>query len=312
MRFTALLVTVSACHQDAASQPVLTPQTRTTPSTTAVADPTEDAGAPAEPVVITVIAPGTLEIENTGSTPVSLQTNAPIMRDHVVGTYRLIDRCPDTAPACVEIPAGGMLRPVAWTGFSCSAQCNVDCDKNVYLGDKDYFFTVKTCDGARAIPSKTFTMPRDSRSGPFQRFAFVSDSVSATVARLELPEQAFALGAPATPDHIAGFRVKPGTEKPIDAARMRDFLTLVGFSNGFDDEIAKRCLMSDLVGVRVVRHPRTTGSVVKEDVVEYAFDQTCSKFFAVRGDSSHRVEMATHYDPQRPAFLAWAKRALSP
>lgn len=137
-----------------------------------------------------------------------------------------------------------------------------------------------------------------------------SDVASATVARLELPTQQFALGAPATPDHIAGFAVKAGTEKPIDVTLAAAFAQLVQNENGFDDEIAKRCLMSDLVGVRLVRHPPTTGSV-KEDVVEIAFDQACSKFFAVRGDASHRVEMATHYDPQRPAFLVWAKRALT-
>jgi len=104
--------------------------------------------------------------------------------------------------------------------------------------------------------------------------------------------------------------VKPGTEHPIPNALLDEFTALVSAPQGFDDQIAKRCLMSDLLGVRIVRHPATTSPKTKQDVVEIAFDQTCSKFFAVRGDTSHRVEMATHYDPQRPAFLAWAKRAV--
>ena len=254
--------------------------------------------------MITVITPGEIEIENTGSAPVSLRTNALIIHNDAVGTYRLVTECPDTGPACVEIPAGGTLHPVPW-----AEACDTGA-KDAWLGGFEYAFMVETCDGARKIKSKFFSMPRDSRPGPFRRHGFVFDPVSATVAQLKLPSQAFALGAPATPDHIAGFRVVPGTEKPIDERLMNDFLFLVAFHGSFDDKIARRCLMSDLVGVRVVRHLRTTGSVVKEDVVEYAFDRTCSKFFAVRGDAAHRVEMATHYDPQRPLFLAWAKRAL--
>ncbi|HEY2370254.1 MAG TPA: hypothetical protein VGH87_27850, partial [Polyangiaceae bacterium] len=203
------------------------------------------------------------------------------------------------------------FRPVAWAGFSCSSQCNGNCDKNVWMGGATFRFAVKTCDGTQTIRTPEFTMPRDPRPHQLARQSMTTDVASATVARLELPTQQFALGAPATRDHIAGFKVISGTEKPIDVTLADAFVFLVQNENGFDDKIAKRCLMSDLVGVRLVRHPPTTGAV-KEDVVEIAFDQTCSKFFAVRGDSSHRVEIATHYDPQRPAFLAWAKRALTP
>jgi hypothetical protein len=153
--------------------------------------------------------------------------------------------------------------------------------------------------------SPLFRMPQDPHT--IERFGFTMDVVSATVAKLHLPTQQFALGAPATPDHIAGFAVKRGTEHPLDAVSLDAFLRLVGDENGFDDRIAKRCLMTDLVGVRIVRSPRTTGAK-RNETLEIAFDATCDKFFAVRGEGKHRTEMATHFDPSRPAFLAWASR----
>jgi len=309
MRLLMALALVAACHQDVPRARALTPA----PPVTYTA---RDVALPPPPVVVTVMTPGAFEIENTTRAPVKLATEARIERDgaplDAVDDYRLVEDCSAKPDACVEIPAGATLRPVPWTGFSCSSQCNQNCDKNVWMGGAASFrFAVKTCDGARTIRTPAFTMPRDPRPNQLARQSFTSDVASATVARLELPTQQFALGAPATPDHIAGFAVTPGTEKSIDKTLADAFVQLVQDENGFDDKIAKRCLMSDLVGVRLVRHPPTTGPV-KEDVVEIAFDQTCSKFFAVRGDSSHRVEMATHYDPQRRAFLAWAKRVLTP
>ena len=266
------------------------------------------------------MGPGMFEIENTSSAPVKLATAARIERED--GTplaldlgngYRLVEQCPVAEPpACVEVPAGAKLRPVPWSGLSCSSQCNGNCDKNVWQGGATYRFVVKTCDGAATVASPVFAIPFNSRPGPLHRFGLTMDVASATIARLELPAQQFSLKAPATPDHIAGFRVKPGTEKPLDPALLDEFTKLVANEKGFDDAIAKRCLMTDLIGLRIVRHPRTTGAQ-QTDVVEIAFDhETCSKFFAARGDSAHRVEMATHYDPQRPAVLAWAKRALTP
>jgi len=311
MRFAALVLVV-ACHDVQETRVLTVP-----PLATGSATPGAIAPSTPPPFTITVMTPGAFEIENTTGAPVTLGTRASIERED--GTLlnldlgrglRLVEQCPQTEPdRCVVLPAHATLRPVPWSGFDCSAQCNKTCRANNWEGGGKFRFVVRTCDSVHTVTTPSFTVPRDSRPGPFARQSITTDIVSATVARLELPSQQFALGAPASRDHIAGFRVKPGTEKPIDKTLADAFALLVQNENGFDDEIAKRCLMTDLVGVRLVRHPPTTGPM-KEDVVEIAFDQTCSKFFAVRGDTSHRVEMATHYDPQRPAFLAWAKRAV--
>jgi hypothetical protein len=312
MRFLVLTL-VAACHADVQPARVLTPAPSA--SATVTASPTVRGR-----VAITVAGPGAFEIENTGAAPMKVATvahiedgdGASLALDLDKG-YRLLEQCPtkDEHPdACVEIAPGATLHPVPWTGFGCNAQCNPTCRANTWEGGGRFRLVVKSCDGADTFASPEFPIPHDSRLGPFARAGLTMDVASATVARLELPTQEFALGAPATPDHIAGFKVRPGTEKPLDRALVDKLLALMLHENGFDDQIAKRCLMTDLVGVRLLRHPRTTGAP-KTDVVEIAFDQTCSKFFAVRGDATHRVEMATHYDPQRPAFLAWAKRALT-
>jgi hypothetical protein len=317
MRILVLAV-IAACHQDGSAPRVLTSPTASATAASSTANAPADAGA-WSPITVTAMGPGSFEIENTSGKTVKLMTVAPIETQggaplwlELGKGYELLEQCPTTPPkTCVELAPGATLRPVPWTGFTCSAQCNGDCDKNVWVGIGTYRLVVKACESMQPLASLAFPMATAPAPGAMARFGLMTNPISATIARLELPTQSFALGAPATSDHIAGFAVKPGTERALSAELLGDLVELVVAPSGFDDKIAKRCLMTDLVGVRVVRHPPTTGAM-KEDVVEIAFDQTCSKFFAVRGDASHRVEMATHYDPQRPAFLAWAKRSLLP
>jgi hypothetical protein len=82
-------------------------------------------------------------------------------------------------------------------------------------------------------------------------------------------------------------------------------------TNGFDDEVMKRCAVEHLVGVRVVRRLATTGPP-RTETVEIAMDFLCNKLFIVHGGErgSERRVHATHFDPSRAAWIGWAKRAL--
>lgn len=287
---------LAACNHDAATRPVLTPaEVEPRPNPVFTSSPTVGAR-----IGIAVTAPGTFEIENATTAPFKLATRASVARGdgHGLGDdedYRLVEDASQDPGTCFDLPAGAILRPVPWT-----------MAKHAESGS--FQLTVTSCDGKDTFKSLAFSIPSHWNPAQLARLGFAMDVDTATIAHLELPAAEFALGAPASTDHIAGFKVK-GVEQALTQALINEFKGLVSNPFGFDDRIAKRCLMTDLVGVRLVRHPRTTGAQ-RTDVVEIAFDQTCSKLFAVRGDASHRVEMATHMDPQRLAFNAFAKRAL--
>ena len=60
--------------------------------------------------------------------------------------------------ACVRIDERG-LRPVPWTGMSCSSQCNHACDKNRWFGGGRFRFVVTSCDGKSRFEGPIFELP---------------------------------------------------------------------------------------------------------------------------------------------------------
>jgi len=87
---------------------------------------------------------------------------ADISKGFDVGVgYRLIAACTDKAPECVSIAAGGTLSPEPWTGYTCSSQCNGDCDKNGRYGEGDYRLVVTSCDGKATFTGPVFHMPKN-------------------------------------------------------------------------------------------------------------------------------------------------------
>ena len=53
-----------------------------------------------------------------------------------LGSMKLVTSCAQSAVACVRVDERG-LRPVPWSGMSCSSQCNRSCDKKA--GCKTWF-----------------------------------------------------------------------------------------------------------------------------------------------------------------------------
>ncbi len=76
-----------------------------------------------------------------------------------VGSMRLVETCEEKIGACISLSANRILRPVAWSGMSCSAQCNGSCDKNVYRAGMPHRFFVKTCDGGERFEGLPFDLP---------------------------------------------------------------------------------------------------------------------------------------------------------
>jgi hypothetical protein len=109
--------------------------------------------------------PGAFEIQAAGS-PISLSTRAVIEKYTPSGWVPIADNfllgeaCPSGAPPdCITLAAGAKLRPVRWTGFSCSGQCNHHCKKNVYRGPGTFRLTIFSCDNKTRFHGPAFKLP---------------------------------------------------------------------------------------------------------------------------------------------------------
>lgn len=72
---------------------------------------------------------------------------------------RLVESCAAKTGSCLTLRAGDLLRPVPWSGFSCSSQCNLNCDKNFHYSKARFRFVVKSCDGAQRFEGAVFELP---------------------------------------------------------------------------------------------------------------------------------------------------------
>jgi len=108
---------------------------------------------------------GAFEIQATGS-PVSLATQARMEKQTAEGwvtaSTNLIlgERCTTVAPPnCISVGADVPLRPVPWTGYFCSGQCNDQCKKDFYLGPGIFRLTVFSCDRRESFHGPPFRLP---------------------------------------------------------------------------------------------------------------------------------------------------------
>jgi hypothetical protein len=131
--------------------------------------PAPERAAP-PPVVVVVrngASPGSLEIEARAA--VELDARLIVERQTKDGGWeplanldldslKLVEACTDKPGACVTLAAGRTLRPVPWSGMSCSSQCNGTCDKNVQREGR-HRFVVQTCDGKARFEGPPFELP---------------------------------------------------------------------------------------------------------------------------------------------------------
>jgi hypothetical protein len=67
-----------------------------------------------------------------------------------------------TLPACVRLAPGDTLRPVRWTGFTCSGQCPRPCKRNIYRPPGTFRLTLTMCTGAK-VSSGPFYMGAEGK-----------------------------------------------------------------------------------------------------------------------------------------------------
>ena len=73
-------------------------------------------------------------------------------------SMKLVTSCDQRLSKCVNV-ADRTLRPLPWSGMSCSSQCNHSCDKNVGLVGR-FRFVVKSCDGKNRFEGPVFEIPK--------------------------------------------------------------------------------------------------------------------------------------------------------
>lgn len=271
------------------------------------------------PVQITNVAPGKFELVATSA--VALAMRATIERRGPDGWtalsnldldqgYRLVESCGGTAPACVQLDAGKLVRPMPFRGFDCSAQCNATCRANSWTGPGEMRLVVNGCNGDTAV-GPSFELPSVEHVGPsFERWSATTDIVRGTAMRLSIPQRVWNVGDPATKRTLAGFDID-SKEVPLAETELATLLELLRSPTGYDDQILKRCRFGPLVGFRLARSPATTGTPTEHDI-EIAIDFRCMKLFVVEGGTNGRPRTihATHADPSRLGWLELAKASL--
>jgi len=80
-------------------------------------------------------------------------TFVPFQRD----SMEFVTSCEQMIKACVKIDERG-LRPVPWSGMSCSSQCTFNCNKNSFLRGR-FRFVVTSCDGKSRFEGPVFELP---------------------------------------------------------------------------------------------------------------------------------------------------------
>lgn len=125
--------------------------------------------APQQVQIENLSLPGAFEIRATDS-PVFLSAHAIIEKSTQSGWVRVASNvllgevcARNPSPECISLAAGASLRPVRWTGFSCSAQCNRQCKKNVYRGPGTFRLTIFSCDKTVRFHGPPFKLPSAPR-----------------------------------------------------------------------------------------------------------------------------------------------------
>ncbi|HET6582045.1 MAG TPA: hypothetical protein VFG69_01335 [Nannocystaceae bacterium] len=278
------------------------------------------AAAPA--LTITNRLPGSFELVSEGD--VALSGVARIERRAADGSwspignldlgkgYRLVERCDAEVPACIELDAGVVRRPVPFLGLTCSSQCNHTCRANKWLGPAELRLAVHGCNGGVAA-GPSFEWPDVDHVGQMPRWGIATDVVRATAMRLEVHVGRWTLEQPAEAGRLAGFDVKSAKERDLAPTELATLVELLRSPTGYDDRSERRCAFGKtLVGFRLVRAPATTAAAPREEDVEIAIDFHCRKLFVVQGghDGIPRTVHATHFDPSRAAWLALAHASL--
>jgi len=110
--------------------------------------------------------PGAFEIANLGpmvelAWAVAVeQAVGEEWRPIVVEQFELVEQCGEIKSSpCRRLGERAVIRPVPWTGYSCTSQCNTACRANVYYGPGRFRFVIRDCTGQWRVEGPPFELP---------------------------------------------------------------------------------------------------------------------------------------------------------
>ena len=158
-----------ASWESATSSPPVSLATEAKPQSAPLA-PAAEPQAPESAAAVQVRngpSPGSLELRANGTVELAPELiverqlgdgSFEALQNLDLGSMKLVTSCDQRTNTCVRVDERG-LRPLAWSGMSCSSQCNPNCDKNLRL-DGRFRFVVKLCDGKTRFEGPVFELPK--------------------------------------------------------------------------------------------------------------------------------------------------------
>jgi hypothetical protein len=122
-------------------------------------------GQTAGVVVRNLEKPGAVIVENHGP-PIVLASKVLVERKRGAEwieapvSFDLVQSCAaGKVPDSVDLPSGATLRPVPWTGYTCSGQCPRSCRSNHYSGPGTFRFVILRSDHGERFAGPEFALP---------------------------------------------------------------------------------------------------------------------------------------------------------
>ena len=280
------------------------------PVTSSASRPT----APLAPLEITNGVAGQFQVR--ANVPLELSTQANIEVQTPTGKwkayadldggkgYHLRESCSPELPACRTLAAGERLDLAAWSGSSCSAQCEPECQFIDRFHSGVHRLVLHACgnSGAR-YDGPPFAMAASARE--LWRWRAAAGIQGGQVFRLDPHGLDEKKAGP--PEYIAGFHVVKASGRPVAPELLVDLAAWLRDRDGFVQyDVSKRCMQGHVVGFLL----HVTAARLEEQTVEVALNLACNVSYVTTRDGRGRTNQSSHFDPSWARILSIVRRAL--
>jgi hypothetical protein len=221
--------------------------------------------------------------------------------------YRLVESCTETdPPPCRALRPSDVLVPEPWSGYSCGAQCNQSCDKDVFRPGV-HRLVVQACDSSKSrFEGPSFEIPSTDAMLARQRIA--ADVVRAAIVRLDARRAREAPEAQSS-NRRAGFAILAGTEQIMEVDGRSELVKWLRKKEGFKEGVAdakKNCSSQPMVGFALT----SSAAPGKERAAEIVIEFGCNRVTIVHQQAGRRVTSSSFFDPSRSVIVGIASRGL--